>query len=190
MEIRAESELIKGVTTTVGIISSRGAHGDNLMAAEWTYLISYAPAMISVHIGNHKSKATAENIQETRVFGVSLAASHQNVITSIIGNNTGHDVNKVAVLEELGYHFEHGKATGVVLVPDAVFVAECKLIKVEPIGDHTMFVGEVLSAAEGTSSESLLYQRKKYWKLGELILKPSHEERVRFKEIISKHKKT
>ena len=87
MNIDPKSELAKGFVTTVGIVSSRGKHGNNLMAAEWTYLVSYSPAMITVHIGNRKSKATAENITETGVFGVSLAATHQNVITSIIGNN-------------------------------------------------------------------------------------------------------
>lgn len=190
MEIKADSELAKGFTTTVGIISSRGSHGDNLMSAEWTYLVSYNPAMITVHIGHRRSKATAENIKETGVFGVSLAASHQNVITSIIGNHTGHEVDKIAALAELGYTFERGEATQVLLSKDAVFLAECKLVKFEPMGDHTMYLGEVVAALEGTSTDPILYNRKKYWKIGDPVEKPSDEERERFKVIILKHQKT
>ncbi len=189
MEIDPKSEIAKGFVTTVGIVSSRGKNGNNLMSVEWTYLVSYRPAMITVHIGNHKSKATAENITETGVFGVSLAGTHQNVITSIIGNHTGHEVDKIAVLEELGYHFDTAEKTGVLLTKDAVFTAECKLVKIEPIGDHTMFVGEVIAMEEGTSNDPILYNRKRYWKVGTEVVKPSDEERERFKEIISRHQK-
>lgn len=190
MEIKADSDLAKGFTTTVGIVSSRGSLGDNLMAAEWTYLVSYNPAMITVHIGHRRSKATAENIKETGVFGVSLASTHQNIVSSIIGNHTGHDVDKVAVLAELGYTFMRGEATQVLLSKEAVFMAECKLVNIEPMGDHTMFLGEVVAAQEGTSNDPLLYNRKKYWKIGENVIKPSDEERERFKNIILKHQKT
>ena len=189
MNIDPKSELAKGFVTTVGIVSSRGKHGNNLMAAEWTYLVSYSPAMITVHIGNRKSKATAENITETGVFGVSLAATHQNVITSIIGNNTGHETDKIAALEELGYHFDVAETTGVLLAKDSVFTAECKLVKIEPIGDHTMFIGEVVAMEEGTSDDPILYSKKKYWKVGSEVEKPSEEERERFKEVIARHQK-
>lgn len=190
MEIKPDSELAKGFTTTVGIVSSRGSLGDNLMAAEWTYLVSYNPAMITVHIGHRRTKATAENIKETGVFGVSLAGIHQNVVTSIIGNNTGHEIDKIAALAELGYTFERGEATQVLLSKDAVFLAECKLVKIEPMGDHTMFLGEVVAAKEGTSTDPILYNRKKYWKIGDPVVKPSDEERARFKIIIDAHRKS
>lgn len=189
VEIIEGSELAKGFTTTVGIISSRGSLGDNLMACEWTYLVSYKPAMISIHIGNYKSKATAENITETKVFGVSLTASHQNPITSIIGNNTGHKVDKIAALNELGFTFERGEETGVLLVPDSVFMAECKLVKIEPMGDHTMFLGEVVHAKEGTSTEPILYNMKTYRSLGGIIERPTEEKKAFYKEIVAKHLK-
>ncbi len=188
MNIKLE-EYTKGLTTSVGIISSRGALGDNLMSAEWTYLVSYDPAIFTVHIGNRKSKATAENIAETKVFGVSMAASHHNTLTSIIGNHSGHDVDKVAILEELGYTFERGQETGVLYVKDSVLALECRLMKVEPIGDHTMFMGEVVAIMEGTSEDPLLYNKKKYWKIGEKITKPSDEERAKQDEIVERYRR-
>ncbi|KXK09958.1 MAG: Flavoredoxin [Microgenomates bacterium OLB23] len=189
MEITPTSELAKGFTTTVGIIGSKGLNGDNLMAAEWTYLLSYKPAIISVHIGNYRSKATAENIGETKMFSVSLAAAHHNVLSSLIGNSTGHTVNKIAALQELGYRLERSTTTGLIYVPDAVFIAECTLINSENFGDHTMFVGKVVAAQEGTSTNPLLYNRKKYWNLGEPVVKPSDEERTHFADVFPKYKK-
>jgi len=76
------------------------------------------------------------------------------------------------------------------LSPDAVLLVECKLIKIEPIGDHTMFVGEVISAQEGSSSEPLLYSKKSYWKLGDPVIKPSDEEREGYKKVLSTHLKS
>lgn len=190
MNISSQENLNKGFVTTIGLVSSRGSHGDNLMAAEWTYLLSYDPAIMSVHIGNRRVKATAENIKETGVFGISLAASHQNSLSSIAGGNSALTTDKIAALKELGFSFIRGTATDVLLSPDAVLLVECKLIKIEPIGDHTMFVGEVISAQEGSSSEPLLYSKKSYWKLGDPVIKPSDEEREGYKKVLSTHLKS
>ncbi|MBP9816404.1 flavin reductase family protein, partial [Candidatus Woesebacteria bacterium] len=75
------------------------------------------------------------------------------------------------------------------LAKDSVFTAECKLVKIEPIGDHTMFIGEVVAMEEGTSDDPILYSKKKYWKVGSEVEKPSEEERERFKEVIARHQK-
>ena len=42
--------------TNVGLITSNGPFGDDIMSAEWTHHVSYSPGLISVCIG--KSKAT------------------------------------------------------------------------------------------------------------------------------------
>ena len=85
------------VVTGVGLITSNGKHGNNIMAAEWTHHVSYDPGLIAVHIGNHK--ATAQNISETKEFGVSIASEKQNVISSIAGGQSGKDYDKIAALK-------------------------------------------------------------------------------------------
>ena len=66
---------------------------------------------------------------------------------------------------------------------------ECKLVKEVELGDHTMFVGEILEADLDKSKEPLAYHQVKYWKIGENIPKPNQEELVRIKAVVEKHRK-
>lgn len=47
--------------TNVGLITSNGHFGTDVMACEWTHHISYRPGLIAVCI--HPDKATHENIK-------------------------------------------------------------------------------------------------------------------------------
>ena len=49
--------------TNVGLITSDGPYGPNVMAAEWTHYISYSPGLIAVNIRG--TDATAENIKDS-----------------------------------------------------------------------------------------------------------------------------
>ena len=56
--------------TNVGLITSNGPAGIDIMAAEWTHHISYSPILISINVRAHD--VTAENIQSSKEFGVNL----------------------------------------------------------------------------------------------------------------------
>lgn len=173
--------------TNVGLITSNGPYGHNIMAAEWTHHVSYEPGLIAVCI--MPSDATHANIAKTKEFGVSLCASDQNVISSISGGYSGKSVNKIGALKELGFEFFKGKKTNVLLVEGAAMNAECKLFKKITLGDHTTFVGEVVELYAITKKEPLVYYAQKYWRLGQNITRPSQQELGRITKIIEKHKK-
>src|SRR3990170_4724695 len=87
--------------TNVGLITSNGPIGPNIMAAEWTHHISYSPGLVMVNI-NAQNNATAVNIQKTKEFGVNIAAADQNIVASIAGGSSGRNVDKIKILKELG----------------------------------------------------------------------------------------
>ncbi len=116
----------KSFVTPVGLITSKGDKGDNIMAAESTHHLSYSPGIISVSIGNNKT--TANNISATKFFGVSLASENQQTLVSFAGGHSGDKIDKIAALKEIGFGFTRGKETGVYLVDGAVLQAECKLV--------------------------------------------------------------
>ncbi len=173
--------------TNVGLVTSRGPYGDNVMACEWTHHVSYSPGLIMACIG--RNKATEANILKSKEFGVSLAATEQAKLASIAGNNSGKAVDKVKALQELGFPFYPAKKIGVLMVQDAVLNIECKLIKKISIGDHTLFIGEVLDAVRNPGKEPLAYHHLQYWKMTEQLLRPSEEEKEKIKTIIGKHKR-
>lgn len=170
----------------VGLITSDGPHGMNIMAAEWTHHISYSPGFIAIFLGHNK--ATTENIRETREFGVSIAAIDQTVLTSIAGGYSGKSVDKVAALKELGFKFHKAEKINTLMVEGASMNAECRVIEEIPLGDHVMFVGKIIEA-KASNKEPLVYHQGKYWKLTEQIKRISEEDRVRIKNVVENYSK-
>ncbi len=179
--------------TNVGLITTDGPDGQDIMAAEWTYYVSYSPALISVHIGGsikgEKKKATFENILSTQEFGVSIAASDQNVLSSIAGKGSGRDVDKIAVLREMGVEFYPAKQIKVRMVKGAATNAECKVKEMLDVGDHVMVIGEVLEIESDQSKIPLIYSGNKYWAMGAQIGKPQQETLDKIDALLKKYSK-
>ncbi len=187
MDISWGSEAHHKFVTNVGLITSNGPHSHNIMAAEWTHMVSYSPGLIMVNIGYRK--ATLENIRKTKEFGVSIAAADQNIISSISGGSSGRDVDKIETLKELGFEFYKAKKIDVLMVKGAAMNAEMKVIKIEDMGDHAMVLGEVLDL-KTTGNEPLAYNKGKYWALDKQVTKPTDAEREKIRKLVEKNKKS
>ncbi len=174
--------------TNIGLVTSNGPFGPDIMSAEWTHQISYSPGLIAVFI--RASDATYENIKKTNEFGVNLCATDQTTLASVAGNYTGKDYDKIGALKELGFEFYQANKINVPMVKGAAMNAECKVIKSLPIGDHVMFVGEVIEASNNAGKESLAYYKGKFWTLENGAVKPSQKERDGIRGTVEKfHKK-
>lgn len=187
MDLPWGDERTKQFITNVGLITSDGPFGQNIMACEWTHHISYSPGLIAVCI-NFKD-ATNANIKKTKEFGVNIAAADQNVVSSVAGGSTGKEVDKISALKELGFEFYEGKKIKALMVKDAVLNVECRVIKTIKLGDRTMFVGEVMDASVNKGKEPLAYHAGRYWKLENSISEPDSEQLRKISEAVSRHKK-
>ena len=187
MDLSWGDERTKQFVTNVGLITSNGPYGHNIMAAEWTHHVSYEPGLIAVCI--NPRDATHTNIEKTKEFGVNLCAYGQNVISSLAGGNSGKSVNKIDALKELGFKFFKAKKINVFMVDGASVQLECKLVNKIKLGDHTTFVGEVVEAYPLSGKAPLVYYDQKYWRMGDHIPKPPEEELDKIKRVIEKYKK-
>jgi len=187
MDLKWGSEESRKFITNVGLVTSSGPYGDNVMACEWTHHVSYSPGLIAVCI-NPKG-ATHANIKETKEFGVNICSTDQSVMSSVSGGNSGKSVDKIKVLEELGFKFYKANKIKVPMIKDAALSVECKLFKEIPLGDHTMFVGEVVEVSVDPSKEPLAHHKGKYSVVGERIEKPPVEELDKIKKLVEKFKK-
>lgn len=186
MDIPWGSEGTKKFVTNVGLITTQGPLGQNIMACEWTHFVSYSPALIAVCVG--QGKATFENIKSSKAFGVNLAGISQNTVSGIAGASSGANVDKIKVLEDLGVRFYRAKRIGVPMLHGAALNAECRLVNEIVLGDHTMFVGEVLDVKTNSDSP-LVYNQNKYWHIGQNIPKPGEKELGKIGKLVEKHKK-
>ena len=105
---------------------------------------------------------------------------------NIFAATTNKDINPV--LEELGFGFYKAKNINVMMVKDASLNLECKLVKEIDLGDHTLFVGEVI-AININEKDPLPYFNGKYWKFDTNIEKPAQEELDRINNVTKKYSK-
>ncbi len=187
MDLPWGDERTKQFATNIGLITSNGPYGYNIMAAEWTHQLSYSPGLIGVSID--QKNATHSNIIKKKVFGVNLCAYDQNILSSISGGSSGKLVDKIGAIKELGFEFFKAKKIDVLMVKGASMQAECKLIRKIIFGDHTTFVGEVIELYPAGQKEPLILYHNKYWKVGDNIPRPQQQEMIIIKGILEKHKK-
>ncbi len=147
-------EAFRQFTTTVAFITTHGSRGPNVMAAEWTFNVSYEPFLISVHIAS--GEATYEAIEETKEFSVNPATEEQVAAMSFAGHFTRHETDKLS--SDL---FETYPATKikVPLIKGCLLNAECRLIQQIPMGDHTAFVGEVVAFSSDSTRKPVVLHR-------------------------------
>ncbi|MGH9922353.1 MAG: flavin reductase family protein [Nitrososphaerales archaeon] len=154
--------IMKGIeryfATGVGLITSTGRNGPNVMAAEWTLHISYDPMLIAVFI--HKGEATYENIMQTREFGVNMSTDQQTNLVNISGGYSKKEIDKLGLgnLFKL-YRAHYIKAP---MIKDCIINAECKVVKRYNIGDHTAVIGEVVHAKFDKTKSPLIYHKGTY----------------------------
>ncbi|HEX5186934.1 MAG TPA: flavin reductase family protein [Nitrososphaeraceae archaeon] len=187
MDLPWNDERSNQFITNVGLITTDGPFGPNVMACEWTHHISYQPGLIAVSLGN--TKATVENIRISKEFGVNLCASDQSVLSSVAGGYTGSMYDKVSALKEMGFEFYKAQRINSLMIKGAVLNIECKLYKEITLGDHITFVGEVVEASNNPDKVPLAYHKGKYWIMNTNLAKPSMEERQSIKKIVEKYSK-
>jgi flavin reductase (DIM6/NTAB) family NADH-FMN oxidoreductase RutF len=145
--------------TNVDLITANGPIGPDIMAAEWTHHISYSPSLISINVRGHD--ATAENIQSSEEFGISIAGEDQNVVCSVAGRYCGRQIDKIRLLKEACIaNFYESKSINVPMIQDASMNAECRLMKQEEIGDHIMFVGQIKEISANENIKPRLKKRQ------------------------------
>jgi flavin reductase (DIM6/NTAB) family NADH-FMN oxidoreductase RutF len=115
--------------------------------------LSLEPPLVGIAVRRHA--ALHELLRESGAFAVSILAAEQEGLAQ----HFARGVPPIALW--------HGIATregelGAPLLEGAVGWIECRLSSVHATGDHTFFVGEVVSATRGPGREALVHLRQEY----------------------------
>jgi flavin reductase (DIM6/NTAB) family NADH-FMN oxidoreductase RutF len=171
--------------TTVGLITTKGSKGRNVMAAEWTMHVSYDPMLIAIFI--HESP-TYFNIQETQAFGVNIASDSQAELVNIAGGYSGTEIDKLGIPGT--FQTYDGKDVDVPMVKGCALNAECRVTAIEKMGDHIMVVGEAVSAKYDEKKFPLIYTRGNYRRMssskipsGRKVVRITAKQMSLFKEL-------
>ena len=153
----------RAFTTACALVTTNGPRGPNVMAAEWTFNVSYEPFLIAVHID--PENATHDEILASGEFGVNVASENQVAAIGFAGHRSKRTTDKLS--SEI-FETYPGKRIRAPMLRGALLNAECRLVQHLPVGDHTLFVGEVLEFTVDPSKAPLVLHQGSH-RLGERI---------------------
>ena len=165
MERKIPDKAQRCFVTGVGMITSTGSLGRNVMAAEWTIQISYEPLLIAIFV--HDSTATLKNIRETKEFGINVASDQQTSLVNIAGGYSRTEIDKLKVRRS--FRFLKSRHIKAPLIAGCIVNAECKLFAIKKLGDHVMVVGRVITMRYDETKKPLVYHTGRYYQIGTII---------------------
>jgi flavin reductase (DIM6/NTAB) family NADH-FMN oxidoreductase RutF len=115
--------------------------------------LSLDPPLVGVSIS--RQAAMHELLREAGGFALSLLAGDQEAVAQ-------HFARGIPPFAHWHGIATRGGAAGAPLLQDALGWLECRLAAEHPVGDHTFFVGDVLSVEPGRSAPPLLYLDGRY----------------------------
>ena len=115
--------------------------------------LSLEPPLVGVAVGRHA--ALHELIREAGAFAVSILATGQEAVAQ----HFARGVPPIILWQ--GIETRTGEL-GAPLLEGALGWIECRLASEHPTGDHTFFVGDVVSAARGPGREALVHLSQAY----------------------------
>lgn len=122
------------------LLSSQKPDGTtNLMALSWWTYVSNQPPTLAVCLSNKGFSGTC--IRETGQFGLSLVGKNLREQAIKVGTCSGRTVDKAA---ELGIPLRKLDGFGPMLVSDSRVCFACRVSGSHAVGDHTLFLGEVV----------------------------------------------
>ncbi len=128
------------LVTVVGAKSGKKA---NYMAAAWHTYLSHIPLLYGVAIA--PKRFTHDMIIESGEFNCNFLPFNKLKLINATGRISGKNCDKI---DALSLQIEQGICIKTPFISDAYAVIECKLKQTFKVGDHTLFVGEIVHTKE------------------------------------------
>ena len=128
----------KTISHGVYVVTVRTKEKINGMTAAWVSQVSLNPLMLMVSIA--PARHTHNLIKESGYFAINALTEDQVNIARHFGSKSGRTVNK---FEGQSYS---DTPKGSPVLEGALGYFECKLMDTFKAGDHTLFIGEVVTA--------------------------------------------
>lgn len=124
------------------VTSHDGQGGRNVMTAAWTGTVCSDPAMVYVSV--RPERYTWELIRRTGEYVIALTTRDMVRAVDLCGVVSGRDRDKFAAS---GLTAEKASVVGAPLIAESPVNLECRVVREEELGSHTMFTAEVVSVS-------------------------------------------
>jgi flavin reductase (DIM6/NTAB) family NADH-FMN oxidoreductase RutF len=126
--------------TGLYVVGSRAGERRNGMTLNWATQLSFNPKLLGVAVENEA--VTRELIAEGGAFSLCILDREDRTIVRKFTKPVEVDADG-KTLNGFAYH---DGVTGVPILDQAVAYVECRVRDTRELGDHTLFVGEVVDA--------------------------------------------
>jgi flavin reductase (DIM6/NTAB) family NADH-FMN oxidoreductase RutF len=123
------------------LITSKSTEETNIITVDWLTVISRKPGIVGVSIA--PTRYSHRLIKESREFIVNVPSTTLLEEVYKCGVLSGRDCNK---FESLGLERAPSRKLKTEIVKNCVAFLECRVIDSRAYGDHTLFVGEVVTS--------------------------------------------
>lgn len=153
-----------------------GAKKTNIITLAWAGTINSDPAMVSISV--RKERYSYPLLIKSKVFCVNLTNKDLAFATDLCGVKSGRNVDK---WKETGLTPVRCSSIECDMIDESPVNIECRVVKSEDLGSHTIFYGEVTAVhaddkymdEKGTfdfeASGPIAYSHGKYYTLGECL---------------------
>ncbi|MCC8369065.1 MAG: flavin reductase family protein [Rickettsia endosymbiont of Oxypoda opaca] len=117
--------------------------------------VSLTPPLVSFCLD--EKAFSVDGFSNSDKFAISILAENQADISKHFSK---HQLNKF-----LNISYTQGEYTGCPLIDEAICHVECRKVTSYNVGDHIIFIGEVINTAIKNDSNPLLYFLKSYQEL-------------------------
>jgi flavin reductase (DIM6/NTAB) family NADH-FMN oxidoreductase RutF len=133
------------------VVGSRAGERRNGMTANWVTQVSFDPKLVAVSV--EKTALTHALISEGQVFSVNLVDREDRPIVRKFTKPVEVDA-EAGTLN--GFPFHDG-VTGAPVLDQTVAFVECEVRQAVDVGNHTLFIGEVvLTGFQGDEETAIL----------------------------------
>lgn len=117
--------------------------------------VSLDPPLLLVAL--EQTTRTHDLVRHSGSFGVTILGSHQSGISDRFAGRLTEHTDRFAGLDI------HTLETGVPFLKDALACFDCRLISDLTMGNHTIFIGEVVAlSVSGVDAQPLIYFDRRY----------------------------
>ncbi|MCR5847085.1 MAG: flavin reductase family protein [Lachnospiraceae bacterium] len=148
----------------------------NIVTVAWTGTICSDPVMVSISV--RKERYSHDIIEKTGEFVINLVTEDLTFATDYCGVKSGRNVDKFKEMNLTPVEIEGVSAPAIAESP---LNLACKVVKVEELGSHDMFIAEVVGVTVDdkymdengkfnlNSSKLVAYSHGEYFGLGEKL---------------------
>lgn len=147
--------------TGIAVVTANAVGLEHGMTLNSFTSVSLDPLLVLVCV--ERDAVMHKVIEEARSFALSVLAGDQEPIARYFADSSRPA--GAAQFAELGHRI--GRATGAPLLDDALAWLECELERTYDGGDHSIFLGRVMTVERGRLREPLLYFGGAYLRPGD-----------------------